>query len=172
MGTKCTSAASPGDPLVSFPSLGKKLAAQGRVREKKAPSLAAKLGTLRNGAPSRGPGQLPLGLRAAALRRLSSKCACGRELASAGQFTFARPTTKTKLSRNCRRGRRPRRPAGGASSSPTGIRARFPHPLRLHHAPLPFLVSPKGEGMWTAKGTLVKGGCRRRQAATGGFRSR
>ena len=119
MGTKCPSAASPGDPLVSFPSLGKKLAAQGRVCEKKAPSLAAKFETLRAGAPSRGPGQLPLGLRAAALRRLASKCACGREFASAGQFTFSRPTTKTKLSRNCRRGRRLRRPAGGASPSPT-----------------------------------------------------
>ena len=30
MGTKCASAASPGDPLVSFPSLGKKLAARRR----------------------------------------------------------------------------------------------------------------------------------------------
>ena len=30
MGTKCPSAASPGDPLVSFPSLGKKLAARRR----------------------------------------------------------------------------------------------------------------------------------------------
>ena len=31
MGTKCPSAASPGDPLVSFPSLGKKLAPQGET---------------------------------------------------------------------------------------------------------------------------------------------
>ena len=40
----------------------------------------------------RGPGQFPLGLRAAALRRLASKCACGRDLAPAGQFTFSRAT--------------------------------------------------------------------------------
>ena len=39
--------------MVSFPSLGKKLAARDRVREKKDLSLAAKLGTLRAGAPSR-----------------------------------------------------------------------------------------------------------------------
>ena len=57
MGTQCPSAASPGDPqgelarrakrrwpgpLVSFPSLGKKLATRGRGREKKALSLAVK----------------------------------------------------------------------------------------------------------------------------------
>ena len=31
MGTKCPSAVSPGDPLVTFPSLGKSLAPQGEI---------------------------------------------------------------------------------------------------------------------------------------------
>ena len=35
MGTKCPSAASPGDPLVSFLSLGKKLAPQGETLAKR-----------------------------------------------------------------------------------------------------------------------------------------
>ena len=46
------------------------------------------------GAPSRGPGRLHLGPRAAALRRLASKRACGRSLGPSGQFTFSRPTQK------------------------------------------------------------------------------
>ena len=46
------------------------------------------------GAPGRGPGRLHLGPRAAALRRLASKRACGRSLGPSGQFTFSRPTQK------------------------------------------------------------------------------
>ena len=42
MGTKCPSAASPGDPLVSFPSLGKKLAPQGEIPLRKEPSSGPK----------------------------------------------------------------------------------------------------------------------------------
>ena len=37
MGTKCPSAASPGDPLVTFPSLGKSLAPQGETLQSGAP---------------------------------------------------------------------------------------------------------------------------------------
>jgi len=44
------------------------------------------------GAPSRGPGQSHLGLRAAPLGRLASKRACGRSLVPSGQFTSLRPT--------------------------------------------------------------------------------
>ena len=47
---------------------------------------------LRKGAPSRGPGQLHLGPRAAAVRRLASKCTCGCDLGPLGRFTFSRPT--------------------------------------------------------------------------------
>ena len=46
------------------------------------------------GAPGCGPGRLHLGPRAAALRRLASKRACGRSLGPSGQFTFSRPTQK------------------------------------------------------------------------------
>ena len=56
MGTKCPSAASLGDPLVSFPSLGKKLAA--RMRRNPPPAK-----NHRSGAPGRGPGQPLLPLR-------------------------------------------------------------------------------------------------------------
>ena len=55
MGTKCPSAASPGDPLVSFPSLGKKLAPQGETlpcRRSDAPIVKRRNSII---APSSGP---------------------------------------------------------------------------------------------------------------------
>ena len=66
MGTKCPSAASLGDPLVSFPSLGKKLAARRRRHP---------------------PRKKPPKRRAGSRPRPAS-------LAPAGQFTFSHPTRR------------------------------------------------------------------------------
>ena len=67
MGTKCPSAASPGDPLVSFPSLGKKLAPQGETlpcRRGGAPSLnEGTLSSPPHPAPSGPPSPQGEGLR-------------------------------------------------------------------------------------------------------------
>ena len=52
MGTKCPSAASPGDPLVSFPSLGKKLAARRRRNARNETALSSPPHPPPSGAPS------------------------------------------------------------------------------------------------------------------------
>ena len=51
MGTQCPSAASPGDPLGTFPSLGKYLAPQGETLQKRAAKSPAE--NYQDGAPSR-----------------------------------------------------------------------------------------------------------------------
>ena len=56
MGTKCPSAASPGDPLVTFPSLGKSLAPQGETLQSGAPSRRA---LQKEPKPNRGGGGKP-----------------------------------------------------------------------------------------------------------------
>ena len=65
----------------------------------------------------RGPGRLHLGQRAAALRRLASKRACGRSLGPSGQFTFS---GATKEHEPVGRGLAPRR--GRPKGAPTEIR--------------------------------------------------
>ena len=81
------------------------------------------------------PGWPHLGLRAAAFRRLASKCACGRDLAPAGQFTFSPSPTNRKKTLRVWVGEPLGAPAGG---KPRG----HPHPPPSG-APSPF----KGEGL-------------------------
>ena len=70
------------------------------------------------------PGWPHLGLRAAAFRRLASKCACGRDLAPAGQFTFSPSPTNRKKTLRVWVGEPLGTPAGG---KPRG----HPHPPPL-----------------------------------------